>query len=114
MANFGWYANAPGLIVALATTTVLARPVLLMRSYPPTLTQRWGGFLRQLRPLPRWREQPHLVTQWCPHLRPFRRHPLLPPSYPLPSAVSSEVLLSSGGGTANPFCVGNPPPQKRT
>jgi hypothetical protein len=32
----------------------------------------------------------------------------------LPFTFSSEVLLSSGGGTAHPFCVGNPPPQKRT
>jgi hypothetical protein len=32
----------------------------------------------------------------------------------LPFTFSSEVLLSSGGGTAHPFCVGNPPLQKRT
>jgi hypothetical protein len=32
----------------------------------------------------------------------------------LPFTFSSKVLLSSGGGTAHPFCVGNPPPQKRT
>ncbi len=33
------------------------------RSYPPTLTQCWGGFLPQLRPLPCWREQPHFVAK---------------------------------------------------
>jgi hypothetical protein len=59
-ANFGWYANVPGLVVALVVATVLVRPVLLTRSYPPTLTQCWGDFLRLLRPLPRWHEQPHL------------------------------------------------------
>ena len=32
----------------------------------------------------------------------------------LPFTFSSKVLLSLGGGTAHPFCVGNPPPQKRT
>jgi hypothetical protein len=32
----------------------------------------------------------------------------------LPFTFSSKVLLSSGGGTTHPFCVGDPPPQKRT
>jgi hypothetical protein len=32
----------------------------------------------------------------------------------LPFTFSSKVLLSSKGGTAHPFCVGNPPPQKCT
>jgi hypothetical protein len=32
----------------------------------------------------------------------------------LPLTFSSKVLLFSGGGTAHLFCVGNPPPQKRT
>jgi hypothetical protein len=32
----------------------------------------------------------------------------------LPFTFSSKVLLSLGGGTVHPFCVGNPPPQKRT
>jgi hypothetical protein len=32
----------------------------------------------------------------------------------LPFTFSSKVLLFWGGGTAHPFCVGNPPPQKRT
>ncbi len=32
----------------------------------------------------------------------------------LPFTFSSKVLLFSGGGTGHPFCVGNPPPQKRT
>jgi hypothetical protein len=32
----------------------------------------------------------------------------------LPFTFSSKVLLSLGGGTAHPFCVGNPPLQKRT
>jgi hypothetical protein len=34
----------------------------------------------------------------------------------LPSIFSGEVLLSLGGGTAHPFCVGgqNPPPRKRS
>ncbi len=32
----------------------------------------------------------------------------------LPFTFSSKVLLSLGGGTAHPFCVGKPPPQKCT
>jgi hypothetical protein len=34
----------------------------------------------------------------------------------LPSIFSGKVLLSSGGGTAHPFCVGgqNTPPQRRS
>jgi hypothetical protein len=34
----------------------------------------------------------------------------------LPSTFSGKVLLSRGGGTAHPFCIGgqNPPPQKRS
>jgi hypothetical protein len=32
----------------------------------------------------------------------------------LPFTFSSKVHLSLGGGTAHPFCVGNPPPQKCT
>jgi hypothetical protein len=57
------YAIVPDLVVALVAATILACPVLLTRSYPPTHTQRWGGFPRQLQPLPRWHEQPHLVAQ---------------------------------------------------
>jgi hypothetical protein len=67
-ANTGRYADTPGLVIALVAGTVLARPILLTRLYPPTLTQHWGGILRQLRPLQHWREQPHLVAQWCCHL----------------------------------------------
>jgi hypothetical protein len=85
----------PCLVVALVAATVLAHPVLLTRSYPPNHTQCWGGFLCQLRPLPRWGEQPHLVAQWC-HLRPSRGHPLLPPTYPL-SSVSRYFYLWGEG-----------------
>jgi hypothetical protein len=94
--NSGRYANVPDLLIALVAATVLAHPVVLTRSYPLTHTQCWGGFLRQLRPLPRWREQPHLVAQWCHHLRPSRRHPLLPPSYTLPSVARYFYLQGEG------------------
>ncbi len=95
-ANSRWYANVPNLTVALVATTVLVRPVLLTRYYPPTHTQCWGGSLHQLRPLPHWREQPHLVAQCCRYLRPSQRHPLLPPSYPLPSVARYFYLLGEG------------------
>ncbi len=98
MANSGWCANAPNLVIVVVTATILARPVLLMRSYPPTLTQCWGGFLCQLRPLPSWHEQPHLVAQWCCHLRPRQQHPLLPPSYPLPLPLVVRYLFLWGEG----------------
>jgi hypothetical protein len=96
MANSGWYANAPDLIIVLVTATILKRPALLTRFYFPTLTQRWGGFLHQLRPLLSWREQPHLVAQWCRHLQPCQQHPLLPPSYPLPFVARYLFLWGKG------------------
>jgi hypothetical protein len=37
------YVNAPHLVDALVNTTILACPVLLTTSYPPTLIQLWGG-----------------------------------------------------------------------
>ncbi len=95
-ANFRWYTNAPDLVIALVATTILVRPVLLTRFYPPTLTQHWGSFLCQLQPLPRWRKQPHLVAQGCCHLQPPPRHPLLPPSYPLSSVVRYFYLQGEG------------------
>jgi hypothetical protein len=55
---------------------------------------------------------------------PCRSVVLSPPTFlttsPTPSLLpfaftfSREVLLFLGGGTAHPFCVGNPPPQKCT
>jgi hypothetical protein len=95
-ANSGRYADMPNLAAALVADTILACPVLLMRSYPPTLTQCWGSFLRQLRPLPCWCKQPHLVAQWCRHLQPSRQHPLLPPSYPLPLVARYFYLQGEG------------------
>jgi hypothetical protein len=42
-------------------------PDKVLPSHPhPTL----GGLPSQLRPLPHWCQQPHLVAQWCCHLRP--------------------------------------------
>jgi hypothetical protein len=66
MANSGRYADAPNFVVALVDTTVLARPVLLMRSYPPTLIQLWRVFQCQQSHLTCWQEQLHA---WgCRHL----------------------------------------------
>ncbi len=38
------YANASDFAVALDIATILARPVLSTRLFPPTLNQRGGGF----------------------------------------------------------------------
>jgi hypothetical protein len=95
-ANSRRYAKVPNLVVAVIAATILACPVLLTRSYPPTHTQRWGGFLCQLRPLPHWRKGPHLAAQWCRLLRSSQRHPLLPPSYPLPSVARYFYLRGEG------------------
>jgi hypothetical protein len=90
MANSRRYANAPNLVIALVAVTVLARPVLLTRSYPPTLIQLWRGFQRQQTHRTCWQEQLH--AQGCHHLPLLQRHPLLPPSYPLP-LVARYVYL---------------------
>jgi hypothetical protein len=51
-----WYADASDLAVALDAATVLARPVLLTRLFPPTLNQRGGGLQRRFRQYrPCWR-----------------------------------------------------------
>ncbi len=89
-ANSGRYADAPDRIVALVTTTVLARPVLLTRSYPPTLIQLWRGFQCQQTHRTCWSEQLH--AQGHCRLPLLQWHPLLPPSYPLPSLVRYVYL----------------------
>ncbi len=76
MATSQRYAGAPDLVVALVATTILVRPVLLMRSYPPTLIQLWRGFQCQQTHRTCWQEQLHAKGRR--HLPLLRRHPLLP------------------------------------
>jgi hypothetical protein len=92
-----WTANArrfvpvPDLAVALVGATSLERPVCTSRWLQPTLNYFRGGFLRQLPS--RWREQPHLVAQWCRLLCLAGRHLILPPSNPLHSMKELFILL---------------------
>ena len=39
-----------------------------------------------------WHEQPRPVARWCCHLRPPRRHHILPPLIPLHSMMDSSIL----------------------
>jgi hypothetical protein len=89
-ANSGWYADAPDLVVALVAATVLTHPVLLTRSYPLTLIKLWRGFQCQQTHRTCWQERLH--AQGRRHLPLLQRHPLLPPSYPLP-LVARYVYL---------------------
>jgi len=94
-ANARWFVPLPDLAIALVDATSLECPVLSSRWLQPTLNYFRGGFLRQLPS--RWREQPHLVAQWCRLLRLAGRHLTLPPSNPLHSM--KEMFILPGEGT---------------
>jgi hypothetical protein len=56
------YTSAPDLVVTLVNKIALAHPIQMMRCFPPTLNQHWGGLPRQCLHPPRCREQPLLVA----------------------------------------------------
>ncbi len=89
-----WYIDAPNLIIALVGATVFVRPVLLTRSYPPTLIQLRRSFQHQQCHLSCWQEGLH--APGCHELSLLRQHPLLPPSYPLPLVVRYVYLWGEG------------------